>query len=168
MSIINEALQKAGGIKEAGADNIAKDTEKPGIESLVKDKETPHYRWIYIAGISVLLIAAALALFTKKTGTVKENPPLSKIIPDAQPPIAKQSPINAVDDNLLPILRGSLPDVSEFKLTGIVLGEGAPMAIINELVYMKGDTIKDLKISEITKDVVSLEKDGRTLELRVK
>jgi len=168
MSIINEALQKASGIKETGTENIVKDAEKLVTKLPVKDKKILHYKWIYPAGIFILLAVAALALFSRKESAVKENPTLPEVVPSAQLSIVEHSRINAADGNLLPILRDNLPDVSEFKLTGIVLGEGAPMAIINESVYMKGDTIKDLKISEITKDTVSLEKDGRTLELRVK
>jgi len=168
MSIINEALQKASGIKETGVENSVKDVKKPGIKPPAKDKKILQYKWIYISGVLIILVFAILALFSRKESTVKENSVLPEIVPNTKLSVVGKRPLEDVNNDPLPVLQNTLPDVSEFKLTGMVLGEGAPMAIINDSVYMAGDMIKDLRIIEITKDTVSLEKDGRIIELRVK
>ena len=168
MSIINDALQKAGDIKETTTENIVKEVKTPDIKPSFNGKKILQHKWIYIAGISILFIAVILALFSRKESTVKENSVLPEIVPNTKLSVTEKIPIKNVNNNPLPVLQSTLPDVSEFKLTGIVLGEGAPMAIINDSVYMAGDMIKDLRIIEITKDTVSLEKDGRTIELRAK
>ena len=168
MSIINDALQKAEEIKKSGVKEIIKDANKPNIKLFVKDKRAVQHKWIYISGVLIILVFAILALFSRKESTVKENFVLPEIVPNTKLSVVEKIPLEDVNNDPLPVLQNTLPDVSEFKLTGMVLGEGTPMAIINDSVYMAGDMIKDLRIIEITKDTVSLEKDGRIIELRVK
>ena len=68
----------------------------------------------------------------------------------------------------LPI-QNIMPSITEYALTGIVHGEGAPMAIIDESVYIAGDSIDDnTTILEITKDSVLVEKSGKQIILKVK
>jgi hypothetical protein len=59
-------------------------------------------------------------------------------------------------------------NVSEWVLSGIVHGEGSPMAVINGSVYMAGDEIGKVKVIEISEDTVVLEKDTEKIRLRVK
>jgi len=62
------------------------------------------------------------------------------------------------------------PDInkSEYAITGIVQGEGDPMAIINGSVYLVGDEIGEAKIVEISEQKVVLEYYGRKFDIRVR
>jgi hypothetical protein len=56
----------------------------------------------------------------------------------------------------------------KLMLTGIVHGEGMPMAVINGSVYIEGDSIRKSRIIKISEDKVILEKEGRIVELQVR
>jgi type II secretory pathway component PulC len=168
MSIINEALQKAGEIKKTSMESPAKYLKKNIVELPAKSKKILKYKWFYFIGIIILLIFAILYSLSGRKIPYQENAMPAKTAITAKPEIIQERPHESAADKALPIIQPGLPDPSEFRLAGIVLGEGAPMAIINDSVYMTGDMIRDLKIAEITKNTVSLEKDGRTIELRVK
>jgi len=86
--------------------------------------------------------------------------PENKVIPEASGINSKQP--------ASPAIRDRVSDISGFELTGIVHGEGAPMAIINGGVYMIGDAIENATLLEISKNRVILEKDNSRIELKVK
>jgi len=86
--------------------------------------------------------------------------PENKVIPGA-------SGTDSKEPATLPI-QNRVSNMSGFELTGIVHGEGAPMAIINGGVYMVGDTIENAILLEISKSRVILEKDNSRIELKVK
>jgi len=86
--------------------------------------------------------------------------PENKVIPGASGINSKQP--------ASPAIQNQASDISGFELTGIVHGEGAPMAIINGGVYMVGDTIENATLLEISKNRVILEKDNNRIELKVK
>jgi hypothetical protein len=167
MSIINEALQKAGEIKKIDSENPAQNLKKTIIEPFVKNKKVYKYKWLYITAIIILLFFVILRLLPIKEIPPKGNIILPPVIATSKPEIIHENMHKIIPDNIAPMIPARLPDTSEFKLTGIVLGEGAPIAIINDSVYMANDMIKDLKIVQITKNAVLLEKDGEKIELRV-
>jgi hypothetical protein len=167
MSIINEALQKAGEINKTNSKIPDRNLKKNIIGPLVKSKKISEYKWFYITGIIILLLFAVLRLMPREKIPSKENIILSPAVTTTKPEIIQKETRKIIPDNIAPIIPARLPDTSEFKLAGIVLGEGAPVAIINDSVYMAGDMIKDLKIVQITKNTVLLEKDGEKIELRV-
>jgi hypothetical protein len=167
MSIINEALQKAGEINKTGSGSPAQNLIKNISEPPVKSKKISKYKWFYVTSIIILLFFAILRLLPREKIPSKGNIILPPAIATTKPEIIQENTHKIISDNIASIIPAKLPDISEFKLAGIVLGEGAPIAIINDSVYMAGDMIKDLKIVQITKNSVLLEKDGEKIELRV-
>jgi hypothetical protein len=167
MSIINDALQKAGDVKKTVVENIAKDIKKSVMRLPVADKKASRYKWVLAAGAAIIFSAVVLTLLSKR-GAVKEGYTPTKIVYDAGLSAADVTPFESIINNRLPEPEsGSMPDRFEFRLMGIVLGEGGAMAIINDSVYMTGDTVNGLRIIKITKDTVLLEKNGGILELHV-
>lgn len=167
MSIINEALQKAGEIKKPDFKSPVQNLKKNTIQPPVKSKEISKYKWFYITGIIILLFFAILRLLPREEISSKGNIILPPAVTTTKPEIIQENTHKIIPDSIALTIPAKLPDTSEFKIAGIVLGEGAPIAIINDSVYMAGDMIKDLKIVQITKNTVLLEKDGEKIELRV-
>ncbi|MFC1806954.1 hypothetical protein ACFL0T_01110 [Candidatus Omnitrophota bacterium] len=60
------------------------------------------------------------------------------------------------------------PVAQDLELTGIVHGDGDPMAIINGSVYMVGESINGNKITEISDNSVMLETNGQISQLIVR
>jgi hypothetical protein len=168
MSIINEALQKAGGIKNKGTEGTSAGLKKNIIQPHVIINKIPRYKLFYAAGIIIFLVIVIFYSLQGNKIQVQENAIPAQPVIIAEPEIIREIPTETAVGKSPAAIQHSLPNQTEFNLTGIVLGEGAPMAIINDSVYISGDMIKDLKIVEIKKNTVSLEKDGRKIELRVK
>jgi type II secretory pathway component PulC len=168
MSIINEALKKAGEIKNTGIESPPTNLKKNAIQTPIIINKIQRYKLFYIAGI--IMFSAFVILYSlkgNKTRAEESTLPAQNVI-IAEPKIIQEIPHKAVASESPITIQHGPDDQSEFNLTGIVLGEGAPMAIINDSVYIAGDMINDSIIVEITKDTVSLEKNGRQIKLRVK
>lgn len=52
-----------------------------------------------------------------------------------------------------------------FSLSGIVWKEGAPLALIDDYIVRKGETLEGYTVANITQDRVILEQDGKKYEL---
>ncbi len=182
MSIINEALKKARERKkikpEAGT--VAPDTlsekscHKPPlrqgaednnlkIKKAIKNKRVMFYPFIYITGIFALVL---LGIIIFKNNTANNYPAETAPKPAAQ--TLSTLPAETANSAALTLPQYTETDTSSFLLTGIIHGEGAPMAIINGSVYMTGDTIGSARISKIMKNTVIMEDNGKELRLRVK
>jgi hypothetical protein len=166
MSIINEALKKARDRKtikpETGTTAPGTLSEKSyrkppllknaednnlKIKKTIKNKKVMFYPLIYITGI-LALILLGIIIFKNSTANNYSG--------------------ETANIEILTPSQYTETDTSEFLLTGIIHGEGAPMAIINGSVYMTGDTIGSARVSKITENVVIMEDGGKELELRVK
>jgi type II secretory pathway component PulC len=171
MSIINDALKKARDTKTkiaASADyGISKKQEPKKVFGCIKSLHIP--AGIYIAGLLVFFIAVLAGLYFHNAAQAR----LSVSVPEAetksmllydQAAVVEQA---SGRENLIPRSQ-AVHHASEFLLTGIVHGEGSPMAVINGSVYMAGDKINGFTVSRIFKDGVFLEKNGESVELKVK
>jgi hypothetical protein len=168
MSIINDALKKARDAKfAASADyNISKKQEPKKVFSRIKPLRIP--AGIYIAGFLGFFIAGFTGLYfysaaQSRTSITAPEAGIKGILPYDQTAVAGQA---LGRENFIPYRQTE--HAPELLLTGIVHGEGSPMAVINGLVYMAGDKIKGFKVSKIFKDSVFLEKNGESIELKVK
>ena len=168
MSIINDALKKARDTKNsASADyDISKKQEPKKVFGCIKSLRIP--AGIYLTGLLVFFIAGFTGLYFYSTAqsrlsiSASEAKTKSMLLYD-KAAVAEQA---LGRENLIPHSQsGHAP---ELLLTGIVHGEGSPMAVINGSVYMAGDKIKGFTVSRIFKDSVFIEKNGESVELKVK
>lgn len=186
MSIINEALKKARERKKIKpeTDSVVPDTlreksyqspllQESAEDNKLKDKKAIKNKWvkfyplIYLTGILIFMLIGIVIFKNSNT----DNYPAK--IPSR--PAAKTSSIlpgetadKRQTENTLTSSQYTATDTSEFLLTGIIHGEGAPMAIINDSVYMTGDMIGSARVLKITEDMVIIEDGGKELQLKVK
>jgi len=66
---------------------------------------------------------------------------------------------------LMPAPRAIRPD---FRLSGIVMGPGAPVAVINDRIVHLGDTVDGLQVNTITPSTVTLQQDTTRVTLRLR
>ena len=84
--------------------------------------------------------------------------------------VPPESPASGVSDQQPPANKrpSIMTSSSSYSLSGIVMDDTAPMAIINNNVYQKGDTVGNAKVIDISKDMVTLQEGDRTIALTVK
>jgi type II secretory pathway component PulC len=63
---------------------------------------------------------------------------------------------------------GQIVQKPEFCVTGIIHGDGSPMAVINGVVYTCGETIRGATVAKISENEVVLQRFGKRIELKVK
>jgi hypothetical protein len=170
MSIINEALQKAGENKKTVLATILKQSAKTSTANPpLKDKSKLSPKWIYITGIIIIIsVLIPFIHLRMKVSTSRKTDALTEVVAIEEAHIAELDKPKIINKDILPIVKDSAPDAKELMLSGIVLGEGSPMAIINGSVYMKNDEIEGFKITDIKKDTVSVERNGTIIELQVR
>jgi len=160
MSIINEALKKAReknkikgeeSYQEPPLQRPAQDN-RPKIKKTTKNKRVVFYPLIYI-GVILALAFPGIMIFKNRTATNYPAETTSESIVQTPSVLSKET---------------AATDASGFLLTGIIHGEGAPMAIINGSVYMIGDTIGSARVSKITENSVIMEDNGKESRLKVK
>lgn len=158
MSIINDALKKAEKIKEKISRGKGPELEQAYVEENVREKpkkrgSKPHSR-------SKALSKKKVAVIILVTAGIVSLASLASVMLFRQG-VGKEALIPLPGQNSQPQERPS----GELILTGIIHGEGVPMAVINGSVYMEGDFVKKSRIIKISEDSVILEKGGRIVEL---
>ena len=138
---------------------------------------------LFIAGgimaVGLLLSITLMRSFSRPPTTLPPMP----AVPNAAPPLPEGA-LSLPVPKLLPKATAPKPapaeteslitedleviDTSGFELTGVVHGDGPPIAVINGSVYMVGDDIKSARILKILQDTVILEKDGQKIEIKVR
>jgi len=181
VSIIAEALKKIERRRMSATTMSKSDTPVPlpsGQEAVAIKREpsrAPTRHRELAATVIALASVAGLALFslnyfTKPKATFAQRPqqpPLqgaSPALPE-RPASAKSAAPTQGSVLSLPILTKK---DAELALNGIVYGQGEPVAIINNKVMWKGDSIQGAAIEEITPTSVTLLKSGRKILLELK
>ncbi len=170
MSIINDALKKAAyqkykkttPIKEKLKSHLEVVFNKPQIAN-AKSKKTLNKRNIIIGCVVLLIILGLSTMFlynSTRYYPVVQTQSLSAGSKPAQARIPRVSQF--------PFSRASSSLTSGYSVSGIVHGEGTPMAVINGVIYAEGDTIDNATISKISEDVVILQKGNRLISLKLK
>lgn len=149
MSIIHEALKKAGSIKKAkDAPVLVQEAQDTGTsEKTVPRKHADRNRVLIfsvIAALSAILVTATNYLLNT---------------------VAVQQKVISVP-KIQPILEQI--KTPEFELTGIAYTDNEPMAVINGAVYSEGELVNGARVVKITNKTVLLEKEGNSIELTVK
>jgi len=181
MSIINDALNKAGQAKDIKPEVKIEKPPTPAIppyqepmpqkisqdesqEKALKTKGIKSHPIIYAAGVFCLLLAG-FAIF-KYLDT--DHYPV-KTVSISEIKSATASSGDTTNSEHPGISVHTATDTSGFLLTGIIHGEGDSIAIVNGSVYMTGDMIGSAKIFKITENTVIVEDGamGTMLELKV-
>lgn len=187
MSIINDALKKAREEKSKAAqvagvslppqekgrpDMQAPRPKRPkaavGKEKALTDKtKTGPQPVIFIISAVIIIAAGGFLMVTRKALNPVDYPQPSAATP--QKNLIEQSAlIGTTGRPSLAAKQNFTAGGADFELTGIVHGEGSPMAVINGGVYMAGDIVGTAVVLEISEDKVILEEDNNTIELKVK
>ncbi len=147
MSIISEALKKVENSSENRPQLLGSpEPGKKGVNRLV-----------------VFLLAALAIGIGLKTLTTRHTPRQQS-----------SSSSTSLTTNVIPemkqaaLIPAPLEDEKLIQLTGIALMEGKNFAIINGDVFQEGDKVAGAKLIKITKDEVTLDREGRQIQLSLK
>jgi len=182
MSAINDALKKA---KEESQKNqtlkITKSLDSARIEAPKKEVHTPQKRKVILLAVLSFILLCILALpilFPKinkiatlssapnnETASVKEliasKVEMLKSVPEEKPKV--RQPIEAAP------APSSVPSPpSDIILNGIMYSAKNPVAVINDELITEGEKIGGVKVIEIRRDSVDVEKDGSLITLSLK
>ena len=161
MSIVNDALKKAGKEFESKDQNI-------NIGTTASSKEfypSSDKKWTAIITVSLVIIASlfgSLILYKNMSGinagyvSTESGKSVSAV----------QSALNRMEQNTA--LKALRPQ--EFaKLNGIVYGDQGKWAIVNDKIVKEGDKFLGGEVISITRDLVKIEKnDGSEVTLSLK
>lgn len=158
MSIVQEALKKAGGLKASdsgqGSDNPNKKNFAPAVLLVV---------FIVLLGFTIKQFSFSPAKNGAKTGlaiTEAIYKPISSIDKKAaEPPVAEPYTNSAGKTR---VVNGKFPD---FILNGIMQLVDGPRAIINNVIVATGDIIGGATVKKIDKDKVILQKKDSIVTL---
>jgi len=175
MSIISDALKKAGDKRRT----IVRLSEKE-IKRIVTSPDTkkPHKNGLRvisalaIAGFAVLVFLYNMEVFPTLTYAPRTQGMNAAIIsPNLSAPVVTLPSAPKASAVILPApkRRTSASDpFSSLELTGIMEGGGEALAIINDNILRKGDTVKGAEIVSIDEDSVTLLNRGKEVVLRIK
>jgi len=197
MSIIHEALKKAARIKRATkTTEVQKESQtldsdnkitKINLETQPAPFKKPKKRQAALVlpitiGLMAILITTAIFLLNnyllrKRPGV--ETASLNQIPKEKIPSLLTNKKIaegNKSDARFSVVPNFEIPyhkpiqergSLDSFVLTGIVYDK-EPMAVINGSVYAEGEYVSGARITEISKQRVLIEKEGKQIELKVK
>lgn len=146
MSIINDALKKAGRI----GINIKTDTKR---------SSTSTKKWLIWTGAGILCLLGLFLVINsfKESGKYVS---LQEMMPETE---SSKSVFNLRGIDIESPLR-----VSGFRLSGILYDNQKPMAIINNRIVEEGALINGAQLLEIQPNYVRLSLKGEELQLKIK
>ena len=159
MSIVNDALKKAGKEFESKDQNIS-----------VGDRHAcpmPSYdkKWIVIITASLFIIASLFGSLILYKTMSRSSAFVGAGLKPAPTSIIR-STLNNIEQK---IAVRTMKSQDVVKLSGIVCGDKGEWAIVNNRIVKKGDKLLGGEITSITKDLVKIEKDdGSEIALRLK
>jgi len=173
MSLINEALKKAG--KEKGAQDpfsgVPGSPESPSPQK--KERNWEKVILFSLMGIIGTGVVVSMTLFKRSSPrplpqrAAQQTPPIVPVTPKEAPPPPQETASTpttpAASSQSSPIvLKSSL------TLNGIVQGEGEDLAILNNQITKIGEDIEGATLLEIGKDSVLLEEGEKRFRLKLK
>jgi len=157
MSIVNDALKKAGKEFEAG--------DRVQVTPAMERSHSSDKKWVAIITISLFIILSlfgSLAIYKGVSGFNK-NYALDQ---SNRPASAIQSALNSVEQKTAST---GMKSKDVLKLNGIVYGRESKWAIVNDRIVKEGDQLIGGEITKITKDIVRIKKpDGNEITLSLK
>ena len=114
--------------------------------------------------IIFILASIALGIMLKSAAPRRSAKQENLSIPPAKQAVLVPAPLN--DERLLQKM--SRLSTSSFQLSGIALMGEKNFAIINGNIFKEGDRIKGAQLVKITKDEVTLDREGNQIHLSLK
>lgn len=176
MSIINEALKKVEREQEQSF-NIAipAQADKQEVVRIIKQEKENAVNFfarkmiiVWVCGFALLFIIILIVIPTGKKSKVTYSK-ISNFIGEVQSaaPVAPAAQIVSGTDALTKIIE-PLTSHAGFKLSGIMLGEGEPTAIINNKIVKQGDDVAGATVVSIDEKQAKLTYQGQELTLSIK
>jgi len=173
MSIINEALKKAGVEKES--DMLRKNMQ------LEFQKKKPGVNWGPVFVVLVLLLITGpivVPIFSTpfRSSSLRENlsshasqgvPPLATAerLPPARPEVTRQAQFSIEETMLQNTNHPPTAVMPDFSLSGIVFSPKDSYCLLNNKIAKVGDTISGAKLVRISSDQVVLDYEGQEIVL---
>jgi type II secretory pathway component PulC len=149
MSIISDALKKVENSSENRPQLLGSpEPGKKGINRLV----------VFLLAALTIGIGLFKTLTTRHTPTKQQSSSSSTSLTTSVIPEIQQAAL----------VPAPLEDEKLIQLTGIALMEGKNFAIINGNVFQEGDKVGGAKLVKITKDAVTIDREGRQIQLSLK
>lgn len=173
MSIINEALKKAGREK-AQADGYKIDV---GVEDARKNlnhefrRRTDGANWGPLFILVVLVLVTAPLVAPTVGGWMRQWPSSTSSVELASAPASTKQAQFTIEEAPLFSPAASVPTFvarSGFNVSGVMVSPSGSYGIINDQVVRPGERIDGAKLVEITPDKVVLEIDGQMKEIPVR
>ena len=162
MSLIQEALEKAGRSPVAVIEEVHENKEIPIVAGWQKSKSTaepsPYLSKIRIMITGILIFFSGFAIF-QFVGSRLNLFPSGKVQMAVSSSLPQHSPISS-------LLNGPLSWRPSFVLTGVTSSGGEYMALINNQVVQIGDRLReDALVKTIGKEEVTLDFQGKEIKL---
>ena len=177
MSLINEALRKS-----TRQPTPFSHIEPPGLPFQKKPKgRLMLWASLGIGGLLCLLIVLWIGFRQKEILFKPQAQQIAKQIEEPTPPSSSETspspplaPETALAPSVLPtppapqvVEPPPAPPKPTLILNGVATGGGNPFALINNRIVEKGEEIEGYVLKEIFEKKVILEKEGKTLEVRL-
>lgn len=162
MSLIEEALRRAGGVITTGPvasfHSTAASVTPPG-----RIRRQPSARSLFVSGVIVSLGLASWYLVW--SGQIVR-------LRTASAPLTEMPVESSLETQIIPptgmeIAPWPAPLAAAYRLSGIVFGPGAPVAVINNHIVHPGDTIDHMRVTHISHTGVTLEDGTAQVTLRL-
>ena len=194
MSTIDEALKKAEKERDSNQKKEKASPNEPPVINIIRQEKTksniPKYGiekapvssgrehksllvpTISLTAVTLLLIYGLFILLREKPAAKYAFDKPAYLGPAVEDSNSKGQPApvpsaEAVSD-VTAKTKTQAAQTPEFYLSGIIRGEGSPMAIINGEVFLVGDTVRNAEVVEILDDMVLLRKESRIIELKAR
>lgn len=190
MSIISEALKKAGEKRRQDVAILQEDVPDSSVSDEVREIASRKINWNILSGLGTFFIVGfAVVAFLYNTtfppaayppkpnlqkakidlhqANVSPSPPPQQIVEVA---VEKPPPIRIIDSRFYPTLVPEVkkkPPLPDLELCGIMEGIGEPMAIINNRIMKKGEYVEGAHLIAIGSDRVNLLYDDKEIILRL-
>ena len=164
MSLINEALRKS--TRQPGTFSTA---EPPGPPPFPKKPNSRFMLWVSLGtgAIAVILLILWIGFHGKEAPSKPQAQQIAKQIEEPSPETALPPSVSPVPPAPQVVEPPPAPPKPALVLNGVATGGGNPFALINNRVVEKGEEIEGYVLQEIFEKKVILEKEGKTLELRL-
>lgn len=149
MSIISEALKKVENSSENRPQLLV--SSEPGKKG---------FNRLMVFLLAAIAVGIAFKSLTAHRVTKQGN----SSVPETNQTALVPAPLQ--DEKLLQKVRNL--SASSFQLSGIALMEGKSFAIINGDIFKEGDKVEGAKLIKITKDKVTLDREGNQIQLSLK
>lgn len=168
MSLIEEALRRADGAITSSMQMAAPDRQNRGTRALMDAEGAAHILSLRSFFISGLIVSAGLlGWYLVWSGRMLHTSNSSPILSSVSAPQRIIPPTGMETSPRVSHMPRTARVLPAYRLSGIVLGPGTPMAVINDRILHLGDTINELRLTAVSGSGVTLERGMTRVTLRL-